>query len=51
MYTDFNDNRASAIFFDCPACRVLTLAFNGLTPSFERTSYRNSVQLRKVIHR
>jgi hypothetical protein len=22
-----NDNRASAIFFDCPACRVVTLAF------------------------
>jgi hypothetical protein len=22
-----NDNRASAIFFDCPACRMVTLAF------------------------
>jgi hypothetical protein len=22
-----NDNRASAIFFNCPACRMVTLAF------------------------
>ena len=22
-----DDNRVSAIFFDCPACRMLTLAF------------------------
>jgi hypothetical protein len=29
------DNRASAIFFDCPACRMVTLAFIW----FERTSY------------
>ena len=34
-----NDNRASAIFFDCPACRMVTLAFIWLTPSFDRTSY------------
>jgi hypothetical protein len=34
MYTQFrmslsfsNDNYSSAIFFDCPACRMLTLAF------------------------
>jgi hypothetical protein len=38
MYTHFkkgkmvlrsskDDNRASAIFFDCPACRMVTLAF------------------------
>jgi len=36
MYTHFkkgmvlrcsNDNRASAIFFDCPACRMVTLEF------------------------
>ena len=34
-----NDNRASTIFFDCPACRMLMIAFIWLTPSFERTSY------------
>jgi hypothetical protein len=34
-----NDNRASAIFFDCHVCRMLTLAFIWLTLSFERTSY------------
>jgi hypothetical protein len=42
MYTHLsssNDNRASAIFFDWPACRMVTLAFVWLTPSFERTSY------------
>ena len=39
------NKRASAIFFDCPAllcgpaCRMVTLAFIYLTPSFERTSY------------
>jgi hypothetical protein len=22
-----NDNRANAIFFNCPACRMVTLAF------------------------
>jgi hypothetical protein len=34
-----NDNRASAIFVDRPACHMVTLAFIWLTPSFERTSY------------
>jgi hypothetical protein len=34
-----NDNRASAIFFDCPACRMVALAFIWLTPSFAPTSY------------
>jgi hypothetical protein len=34
-----NDNRASAIFFDCPACHMVTLTFIWLTPSFEWTSY------------
>ena len=33
------DNRSSAIFFDCPACCMVTLAFIWLTPSFERTPY------------
>jgi hypothetical protein len=27
-----NDNRASAIFFDYPACRMVTQAFVWLTP-------------------
>jgi hypothetical protein len=55
MYTHFkekkkkssNDNRASAVFFDSPYYRMVTLVFIWLTPSFERTSYytlhRNSV--------
>jgi hypothetical protein len=34
-----NDNRASAMFFDCPACHMVTLAFNWLMSSFKRTSY------------
>jgi hypothetical protein len=34
-----NDNRASDTFFDCPACRMVTLALIGLMPSFEQTSY------------
>jgi hypothetical protein len=34
-----NNNRVFAIFFDCSACCMMTLAFISLTPSFERTSY------------
>jgi len=34
-----NDNPASTIFLDCPACRMLTLTFIWLTPSFEQRSY------------
>jgi len=34
-----NDNRASTIFCDCPACLMMMLAFIWLMPSFERTSY------------
>jgi hypothetical protein len=39
ILTSSNDNRASVIFFDCPACRMVMLAFIRLKPSFERTSY------------
>jgi hypothetical protein len=35
-----NDNRASAIFFDYPACRMVTLTFIWLTPY----CYRNNVK-------
>ena len=34
MYTHFKKGE-----FDCPTCRMVTLAFIWLTPSFERTSY------------
>jgi hypothetical protein len=37
MYTHFNC--ASAIFFDCPACHTVMLAFIWLMPSFEQMSY------------
>jgi hypothetical protein len=39
IHNSSNDNRASTIFFDCPACRMVTLAFILLAPSFERTFY------------
>ena len=34
-----NDDRGSTIFFDCPACCMMMLAFIWITPSFERMSY------------